>query len=203
MTEKPNTFQEMEEKKKTISEEQPQEEKQQEAPKSTGEIDIADLSDTAVGEQVKYTRPDLDGKEDVISRFQVFMPDINNTEPKLSQAKTCEYWKVTMILTYESKNEDDVNNREYISGCRCFKQRDGSASQPSFWYNGSETQSAYVWELVAKKLEKDPEEMSPREFVAYLNSKPKMKHVGKEYKNYGAAPGSPKMITKNMPGEFL
>ena len=202
MSEKPNTFQEMEDNKKNsgVTTSEP---KVPEPIKSKGEVDIAGLSDVAIKDQVKYVRPDLAGTEDVVSMFQIFTPDIVNEEAKPSQSGTSSSWKVSMILTYDSVNGDGVNNREYISGARCFKQRDGSASPISFWYDGSETQSAHVWKLVAEKLEKEPAELSPREFAAFLNSKPKVKIDGLEYKNYNAAAGSPAKIKKNMPGHFL
>ena len=193
--EKQNTFAEMQDEKQT---EQP---KAQENLVQPGEIAMNDFSDTAIGDSKKYVRPLLIGKEDVIDKFQVFSPDTTK-EPSDSQSGNCKYWPVNMILTYESKNEDGLNNREYISGARCFLQNNGSASEISFWYEGAETQAAYLWEIVAKHLNVEPTNMSPRQFVAFLNSKPKVKIIGREAKNYKAAPGQPKTISKNFPEGF-
>ena len=199
-----NTFAELEEKAAGNSEVKPAFEgvKLQEPTKETGEINIQDFSDVAVGERVKYVRPGLDGAKDVIDKFQVFSPDITQ-EPRTSQSGASKYWPVTMILHYGTNNAEGVQNREYISGARSFVNRDGGASDISFWYEGSETQSAYLWELVADKLDIEPKELSPRQFIAFLNSKPNIEIVGKEYENFGRKPGEPKTITKNMPGEFL
>ena len=195
--EKPNTFAEME--KSASSEEKPQ---TQGPVKASGEIDTSDFSDTPVGDKVKYERPDLNGKEDVVNKFQVFIPDTTE-EPKDSKMKTSKYWSVSMTLTYNSQNADGVNNREFISGAICFQQKDGSASDVSFWYEGCKHQSGMIWKKVAEALGKDPKDLSPRQFIAFLNNKPKVKIQGKEYENYGAPKGSPPTVTENMPQTFI
>ena len=194
MTEKTNTFKEMEDKNPG----------QQQAHTDAGEVSADQFSDVPVGDQVKYTRPDLDGKEDVIDKFQVMSVD-TNAPTKSAQGGNCEYWKAQMILTYESKNDDGVQNKEYISGARAFKQKDGTASPISFWYEGAkkQSQSAMIWEMVAKHLDVEPKALSPRQFVTFLNSKPKVKIVSKKYDNYNAPKGAPATVHKNMPGEFL
>lgn len=168
----------------------------------TSEISMDNFSDVAVGDITKYVRPDLHGQKDVVDKFQIFMPDFDE-EPSESQAKTSHYWKVRMILTYKSVNSDEIHNREYISGAKIFRQQDGTPNpNVNFWYAGSENQAAYLWEKVAEAKKIKPEELSPREFVAFLNSKPKVDIVGKKYKNYKAPAGAPAMVTKNMPGVF-
>lgn len=188
-----NTFEQMEQNNQTKQEE-PEQQKQ------TGEIDVSQFSDTAVGEKIKYNRPDLDGKEDIIEMFQVFMPDTTQ-EPETSRSGNSLYWKPTIILTYASVNEDGVNNREYISGAKVFKNRDGTPGEVNFWYKDAvkESQSIYLWEQVAAALNVEPDKLSPREFITFLNSKPKCTIVGTKYENYNTKPGSPRHITKNMP----
>lgn len=171
-------------------------------PNVGGELSLDDFSNTAVGEKVKYNRPDLDNKEDVIEKLQVFMPNINEEEPKVSQDQKTKYWPVTVLLTYSSKNEDGVNNREYLSGSKVFQQRDGSASDVQFWYNGAANQVAQLWEKVADAKEISADELSPREFVAFLNNKPKVQISATQFKNFGSTNG-PAMISKNMVGKFL
>ena len=63
-----------------------------------------------------------------------------------SQSGTSKYWKPTVLITYESTNDDGLQNREYVSGAKCFQQNDGSASAPNFYYDGSRTQIAMLWE---------------------------------------------------------
>ena len=192
-TEKPNVFAQM----------QNQEKPNTSTPKTqpSGEISIDDFSNTSIGEKIKYNRPDLHAREDVIEKFQVFMPDAS-TEPLKSLSGNSKYWPVTMILTYASLNADGLNNREYISGCRAFQNQDGGMSDLSFWYDGAGNQSAYLWELVAQHKNIDPKDMSPRQFVAFLNSKPTVLIQGIEYDNFGAKPGEPRKVKKNMPGKF-
>jgi hypothetical protein len=172
--------------------------------KAKTEFSIDDLSATPVGENIKYTRPDLNGKEDVVASF-VIEPADTEEQPTASRNGESEYWKTTCILYYESKNADGVQNREYISGARQFVQKDGSASSPSFWYKDATKQSqiGYLWELVAKAKKIEPDQLSPREFYAFLNNKPKVKIVAKEYDNYNAPRGSPATVKKNMPGAFI
>jgi hypothetical protein len=195
--EKPNTFAQMEQNNKIPETEvNPHQ-------SLSGEVNLDSLSNVAVKDQVKYVRPDLNGKEDFIEMVQIFMPS-ENEEPQISQNGKTEYWKVQILMTYGSKNVDGVTNKEYISGAKVFKNKNGGFSDISFYYTGSETQCAYLWEMVSKKLGlNEPSELSPRQFVAFLNSKPKIKIVGKQYKNYGAGPNDPKYILKNMPGEFI
>lgn len=197
MPEKTNTFAEMEKNSAQNSEETQVKEPLQQG----GEINIEDFSDVAVGDRIKYVRPDLDGKEDIVEKFQVFLPGPND-ELKVSKNKSTEYWSVKMVITYKSKNDDGVNNREYISGAICFKQKDGTASDPSFWYEGCEHQSGMVWEKVANALGIEPKDLSPRQFVAFLNSKPKVTIKGIEYDNFTTDKNLPKFVTKNMPDKF-
>jgi len=167
---------------------------------STKEIDINSFSDTALKDKVKYTRPDLNGTKDKINKFQIFPANLK--EKYQTKSKEAEYVTNTMILTYDSVNADGVNNREYISGARQFIQEDGSLSEIKFYYEGSETQSAYLWVKVAEAIGIKPEELSPRQFVAFLSSKPAVDVVGVEYENYGQPKGAPKFMTKNMPGKL-
>ena len=192
-TDKPNTFAEMNADKPNT------EAPSQEAHKAPDEISIENLSDTAVGDSKKYIRPDLEGREDVIEKFQVFLPS-QSDEVQTSKAGTCKFWRVNMILTYDSENSDAVKNKEYISGARCFQQKDGQASDVNFWYDTmKKSQVIMLWEEVALFKNIKPDELSPREFVAFLNSKPKVKIVGRMFDNYNAKPGSPAQIKKNWP----
>ena len=130
------------------------------------------------------------------------MPDTSKT-PQESKMKTSKYWSAQMVLTYESVNEDGLNNREYISGAICFQNKDGQASPINFWYPGGGSQSCYLWEKVADALEIKPEELSPKQFVSFLGTKPKVEIIGKEYDNYTSDKNAPKTVTKNMPAKFV
>lgn len=166
------------------------------------ELNLDDFSNTAIGDKVKYNRPDLNNKEDIVDKLQVFMPDINE-EPKTSKSGDSKYWPITVLISYDSVNEDGIQNREYVSGAKAFQQRDGSSSDIQFYYDRSKTQCAHLWKLVAQAKKIEPENLSPREFIAFLNNKPKVKIVKKEYDNFGAPKGAPEFVYKNMIGEFL
>jgi len=193
-TEKQNTFDKMEKENSSKKPETTQ--------TPSKELTLDDFSNVAVGDKVKYNRPDLNDKEDIVDKFQVFMPDIAKDEIQVSQSGATEYWKVSMCISYESKNDDDIQNREYISGAKVFCQKDGSVSEPQFWYEGAENQSAMLWETVAAAKKIDADRLSPREFIAFLNNRPKVLLESKGFKNFGAPEGSPKKIYKNMPKEF-
>jgi|GEM_PF-2821163 len=202
----PNTFADMEEKSAANSEKKVETPKVQEPIRGSGEVSIDDFSDTAVGDRVKYTRPDLKGTIDVVDKFQVFPPDFD-VEPKLTENKKSEFWTPTLILFWESENEEGVQNKEYISGAKVWKNRDGNQpSEINFWYEGgseNDNQSCILWEKVAECLEIEPKHMSPRQFIAFLNGKPKFNIAAQKTKNYKAKPGEPVFIYKNMPGDLI
>jgi hypothetical protein len=199
---KANTFAEME-KEKSSQDNQGVVTETQEQVSVEKEVTADQLSDVAVGDRIKYNRPDLENTEQIVDRLEI-KPVDTSVEPSTSQSGTSHFWKVNMILFYKSTNGDDIQNREYISGARAFKQDDGSASPISFWYDGSETQVADLWALVAKMKNKEPKDISPREFHTFWNSQPKVKITKRWEKNFGATqPDAPKKIFKNFPGEIL
>lgn len=192
---------------KNIFERMEQENKTANADNSTqtvsNELSLDDFSNTAIGDKVSYTRPDLDKKSDTVDKFQIFMPNINEDEPKLSRNGNTKYWTVSMLITYESENADGIQNREYISGAKVFEQRDGTASEPTFYYDRCKTQAGYLWRKVAELKGIEPDRLSPREFIAHLNNRPKVELVSKQYDNYGAPKGAPEFVYKNMIEKFL
>lgn len=195
MTKEQNTFEQLDEQQTTLN-------NVENETLGTPEMSVDSFSDKALCDQVKYVRPDLHGQKDVVAKLQVFTPNFKEA-PQPSQSGTSHYWKVQVQLTYESENESGIPNREYISGAKIFRSDDGTpGNNINFWYKGAQTQAAYLWELVAKAKNIEPDQLSPREFVAFLNSKPKVDIVGKKYKNYKAAAGAPEEISKNMPGNF-
>ena len=88
---------------------------------------------------------------------------------------TKKYYKVNFVVTYDVKNKEDLNHREYFSGATQFVQRDGSLSAPSCWFAGAKNQIAHLWELVAKHKAKNPDELSLQEFISVLRAKPKVR----------------------------
>lgn len=164
---------------------------------SSDEVDYEKLSDVAVGQQKKYERPNLDGKEDKILKAQLFMPSSEDDVITALSNSDVKYKKCKFILTYESKNEDEMNNREYLSGAICFVQKDGSLSEPKLFNPDGENQICDLWRKVAKFKGVEPEELSPKQFLATLNSGLKVKLVDTEVKYMK------ERYHKNLIGEIL
>lgn len=161
------------------------------------EVNSEQFSNTPVGDQQKYDRPNLDGKEVKILSAKVTIIKKNNPVISAMSNPDIKYRKVQFLLTYDSKNKDGVNDREYISGAIQFQQRNGTFGQASFWNKGAKNQSALIWELVAKKKGKEPDKMSPKEFYDFLNSgiTVKLKYIETKWKN--------EIYHKNLPIEIL
>jgi len=163
-----------------------------EAPKSEA-IDYTKLSDKPVGEKENYERVNLDGQTVTIKGAEVHNAD--RSEPPITALSdsAVKYYKANFIVHYDTPNDD----REYYSGVTQFVQKDGSLSQQSFWYAGAKNQTAQLWEKVAAFKNKKPEELSPREFLSFLNNKPKavIKNTPVMFKN--------EVFNKNLVEKFV
>ncbi len=136
---------------------------------NNNEFDYEQLSDQAVGEKKKYNRVLLDGQTVTILRAQIFLADTTQPPKEAMNDKTKKYYPCNFIVSYQTDNQD----REYYSGVIQHINRNGQLSEPNFWYEGAENQAANLWKAVAKFKNKDPKELSAREFMAFLNNKPK------------------------------
>ena len=137
------------------------------------EINFDTLSDVAIGQQKKYERESLDKKTVKIKAAKLFNADKSKDQViSAMNNPDVKYYKSTFIVTYDCQNKDGVDNREYMSGVTQFLQKDGSISSPNIWYEGSRSQAGALWEKVAKFKGVDPKELSPREFMNFLNSGP-------------------------------
>lgn len=162
-----------------------------------GEIDFNAMSDVAVGEKKKYVRSILNGRTVGIKSAQLFNPDTSE-EPITSMSnKDVKYWKCTFILTYDTKNADGVDDREYLSGAIAFQQKNGTPSDIKLYRDGAENQVSDLWRLVAKFKGVDPLKLSPKMFMATLNSGIKVKLELKKIKFQG------KTHEKNLPVEIV
>lgn len=171
MTDEENIFAEMEAEGASV-----EEKTNEKQPISTpGEINYEALSDVAIGDQKKYERQNLDGKIVGIKSFQVFGATSEDEEITAMNGSGVKYKKSKIIITYDTKNKDDINDREYLSGAIQFVQKDGTLSVPNFYYDGADNQVSSLWKLVANHKNIEPEELSPRAFVAFMNSGIKVK----------------------------
>jgi hypothetical protein len=168
-----------------------------ELPVFSNEISANSLPDTPVGAK-KYNRESMDGKEIMILKVQMFNANKETDELVTSLSnKDVQYYKTKFILTYDEENSEGVKHREYISGGIQFLQKNGNISAPSLWYEGANNQLADLFSKVAEFKKVDPKELSPREFLNFLNSGPKclIKWVDVEFK---------KVVThKNLVEKFL
>jgi len=153
----------------TIADEH-QENNEQPIPNNSSEYDYNNLPDTPVGDMKKYVRQNLDGKTVKILSAKLFEATTDDEEITALTNKDIRYKKPRFILTYDSKNDEGLNDREYLSGVIQFVQKDGSLSQPKFFNPSGENQISNLWRLVAAKKNIEPEDLSPREFMGFLNS---------------------------------
>lgn len=171
-----NPFEELEGQHNVPTEEQQSEEietKSEELPQ-TDEINVNSLPNTPVGQAKKYKRESLDGKEVKILSVKMFNPDKENDEIiKAMSNPDTKYYKTKFLLTYDIENSEGVKHREYLSGAIQFIQKDNSISSPLLWFEGSESQVGDLFAKVAKYKNIDPKDLSPREFMNFLNSGPK------------------------------
>lgn len=166
--------------------------------KAVDEINLDDLSSKAVSENKKYERESLDGEVVKIKSVKLFNPNREEDDVITSLTnKDTKYYKTKFIITYDKKNKDDVYHREYLSGAIQYIQKDNSLSAPVFWFKGTRSQVGKLWELVAKHKGINPEDLSPREFIGFLNSgvKVKIKESEVEFANT--------IYKKNLPAEFV
>lgn len=157
------------------------------------EIDYDKLSNSAVGDKVKYERVNLDGKTVTVLKAQLFAADTSQ-EPEKALNSDAKKYRTNFIVHYDTENKD----REYISGVIQFVNRDGGLSEHQFWYPDSNSQVASLWEKVAEFKNKKPEDLSPREFLAFLNNKPKALIESKKFQY----PGKP-AVHKNVVAKFV
>ena len=138
--------------------------------KESKPFDYNCLSNTPVGEMKKYERQDLHVQTVKIYSAEVFEATSEDEEIVSLKNKDVKYKKAKFILTYDTKNKDDMRDREYLSGIIQFVQKDGKLSDMKFYNADAENQVASLWKLVAAKKNIKPEELSPREFMGFLNS---------------------------------
>jgi hypothetical protein len=151
-----------------------EETKTNEVPSYSDEVDIDNLSDTPVGQNKKYTRESLDGETVKVLSAKMFNPDRTNDDIITSMTNPdSKYYKTKFLITFDKENSEGVKHREYLSGAIQFIQKDGSISAPSLWYEGADNQVATLFNKVANAKGVEPKELSPREFMNFLNSGPK------------------------------
>jgi len=137
-------------------------------------------------------RVDLNGKELVLLKAEIKLPD-KNAPWDLSKNGTHQYKSCRFTLFYDFEGQ-----QEFLSGLRVFKRDDNSYSEPSFTRDRKNQISELVG-IYADYKGKHINEVSPNEFYSFLNSKPKVRVVTKDFNN----PQTNAMVKKNMIGAFI
>ena len=139
-------------------------------------------------------RKDLDGKQCIIDEADIILPPKESAWLKTKKGDK-EYKSCQFILRYDVNG--DKNNVEKYSGIRVFK-RENLYSHPTCTRD-RQNQASVLLGLYADFKQKDISEVPLREFMAFLNSKPKAMLKTEEVKN----PETGEKIKKNVVAKFL
>jgi len=137
-------------------------------------------------------RIDLDGKTVTIEKAEIIMPykDLAWEKTK-SSGKDVKY--CTLCLHYNENAQ-----QEFYSGIRVFRRDNDEYSPPTVTRDGK-NQASRLWFAYGKYKGKDPNEISLKEFMVFLNSKPKAVIKCGEVSN----PATKEIIRKNFVEEFI
>jgi len=185
---------EIEEEKIQLDEAVPEEEK---LPINDDVIDYNQLPDSL---GVQYERELLDGQVVTVKLAQIRKP--RDDQEWIKARKSDVYYKPYRFVVYfDTPN----NDREYYSGVYGFKNSDGSISLPTINVKKNKTQAAQLFNVYKRYIMKTQkltdEEFAQnyglRQFMAFLNSKPKARIEVREIEF------DDKIIKKNFIVEFV
>jgi len=143
-------------------------------------------------------RIDLNGKIVTIKKAEIVLPPKEREWQKSRDGKK-EYKYCSFVLHYSGDGSD--GQQEFHSGCRVFKREvDGKAlySHPTIM-NDRKNQTSKLKGAYADYKGKDINEVSLKEFMAFLNGEPKAKLMTEEVKN----PVTGEVIKKNFVEKFV
>ena len=141
-------------------------------------------------------RQDMDGKEVVIKSAEIILPPKERewTVPK-KEGSNARYKSCSFYLNYDFEGQ-----REYFSGVKVFKTANGGYSHPTISKSGPRpSQATSLMTLYAEYKEKDLNDVNLKEFMAFLNSQPKVQIKTHEVQN----PDTGELVKKNLVGKFL
>ena len=137
-------------------------------------------------------RIDMNGKEIEIIKMQIILP--SKDKPWLKTRKgDKEYKPVIFELSYSEGGQ-----REFFSGMRCFRREDGKYSNPTITRDRMNQVSALLG-IYADFKKKDINEISLKEFLSFLDSKPKCIIKSEEITN----PVTKEKVRKNLIEKFV
>ena len=136
-------------------------------------------------------RVPLDGKTVTINKADIILPPLERHWDK-TKAGDKEFKYVTFTLFYDKEGQ-----QENFSGCRVFN-RDGKYSHPTVTRD-RKNQVSKLLGLYADYKKKDINEVSLKEFMGFLNSKPRAVIKTEDVTN----PVTEAVIQKNFVGKFV
>jgi len=140
-------------------------------------------------------RTDLDGQIVTLIKGELILPAASRPwEPTKAGDKFFKY--CTFALHYDKEGQ-----QEFYSGVRVFKREEHGQdkySHPTFTKD-RKNQASRLMGLYADYKKKDINEVSLKEFMAFLNSKPKARIKAQEVTN----PQTEATVKKNFIGEFV
>jgi hypothetical protein len=150
-------------------------------------------------------RVNLNGKEVIIEKAEIILPALSVAWNTIGRNKKAVKPNKSCVFKLHYNTE---GQQEFFSGVRVFQTIDEKTkaekySHPTIFRTVEGTNKMnQATELLFKYAEYKkikPEMVSMKEFMAYLNSKPKAKIISKEYEN----PDTGKKVSKNMIDCFL
>lgn len=135
-------------------------------------------------------RVDMDGKIVTLNKADIILPNINKPWVKTKAGdKECKY--CTFVLHYDYEGQ-----QEFYSGVRVFNQ-EGKYSHPAITKD-RKTQASRLLGIYADYKGKDIMEVTLKEFMSFLNSKPKVEIKSENVVN----PETNETIKKNFVSKF-
>ena len=137
-------------------------------------------------------RVDMDGKIVVIKKADIIIPPLSKEWSK-TKAGDKEFKYCTFVLFYDFEGQ-----QEFYSGVRTFRREDNKCSHPTMTRD-RKNQASQLLGLYADFKGKDINEISLKEFMAFLNQKPKAEIKTKEVIN----PKNDEVVKKNIVEKFV
>lgn len=132
-------------------------------------FDLNKLSSRAANDNVKRVK--MHGMTVKITNVELPLPKLKNPDgtvikPTQSQSGKSVYFSTKLLVHFDYEHQ-----KEYIPGIKWFVNDGKVAEYPSIQVDG-DSQVSKLYQMVAAKLGKDAKDVSPLEFVSYLNLKP-------------------------------
>lgn len=153
------------------------------------EFDFTNMPDNVKAPE----RIDLNGKEITITDVKLILP-LKSEQWTIPKNKSPNVYKPCKLKVFYSEG----GQQEYYSGSKVFKNDDGTYTLPTI-HTDRNSQASELLGKYADFKKKDIKEISLKEFLGFLASKPKAMIEAQEFNN----PNTNQPVKKNMIGKFL